>query len=236
MRDVGEPWMADGHDLNPQEGSALAGDDKMTPKTSPVASYGVLTALDHLGAVVDAMQSDTPLRHYAHFTTLRTALLSSARVRWLLEPGSRTERRLRCVRIRYQNLCEQRTAVRELAGSHVPVAIEQERLKTVAGMDAQEAELEARAKALGAAALAKPDDTVSVLRSQVDPNTWEGMGIRQTWRTGSAAAHGYHWPDEHRPNPGEFDTVAFNSALYAAVMHVKAAAELYEVRATRHIP
>jgi hypothetical protein len=116
--------------------------------------------------------------------------------------------------------------------------MEQGRQKAVAALDAEEATLDARALALalGAAKLTAPKDTVSMLRDLVDMNTWQGSAITQLWRTGSAAAHGYHWLDMYRTNPGEFDEHSFNLALYGGFLFLKQGLELYENRAQRHIP
>ena len=61
-------------------------------------------ALDHLGAVVDAVVAGPPKRLNAHFTVLRTALICGTRVCWLLEPASSNVRQLRAIRYRYENL------------------------------------------------------------------------------------------------------------------------------------
>jgi hypothetical protein len=230
MQKVGDPWMRVDH--SPQPGSDLAGDDTERPATSPVALHGIVMALDHLGAVVDAMLSGNPMRHYAHFTTLRTVLLSSARVRWLLEPDSSIERRLRGVRIRYQNLDEQRKALRGQESAEISGPLEQQRVQLIGSMDAEEATLEARTVALGAAQLTFPLDTVSLLKGMVDVNTWEGLAVTQMWRTGSAAAHGYFWTDQQRNDANRFDEMSFNGALYGATLFVSEAMKLYDQRST----
>lgn len=233
MRNVGDPWMK--VDKAPAPGSELAEDDKTKPTVSSVASYGIVTALDHLGSVVDAMMNSfehsVPIRHYAHFTALRTTLMVSARVRWLLEPDEREERKRRCVRIRFQNLDEQQKAVNELEGTHLDDDDQDGRQKALDAMEAEKVALDAQAKALGAAGLSNPLDTVSMLRSQVDPNCWYGVGIRQLWRSGSAAAHGYSWRDMHRDQPGVFDEESFNMALYGGFLHLQEALKLYDQRA-----
>ncbi|BCI78381.1 hypothetical protein MTY66_00060 [Mycolicibacterium sp. TY66] len=233
MKQVGEPWLKNGR--KPDDGSPLAGDDKTRPGVSDVAAFGIATALDHLGAVVDAMESGKPIRHYAHFTTLRTVLLASTRVKWMLLPAKRSERQLRCVQIRFQNDDEQRKAIEELNGSQLDPAMVAARQKALATLAAEKSFLESRALALGAKSLAKPLDTVNIIKDLVDVNTWEGAGTGQLWRSGSAAAHGYHWTEMSAPNPGQFDEPQFNTALYAAFLMLKDAMALYESRATRHV-
>jgi hypothetical protein len=65
----------------------------------------------------------------------------------------------------------------------------------------------------------------------VDADTWEGSAILSLWRTGSAAAHGYHWTETQRSDPNRLDELSFNMALYAAFLFVTAAATLYDKRA-----
>jgi hypothetical protein len=230
MQKVGDPWMRADH--SPHVGSDLAADDTDSPATSPIALHGIVMALDHLGAVVDAMLSGNPMRHYAHFTTLRTALLSSARVRWLLEPVESTERRLRGVRIRYQNLDEQRKALRGQQSTEISGALEQQRVQLIGSMDGEETKLETRAVALGATQLTFPLDTVSMLKGMVDVNTWEGLATTQMWRTGSASAHGYFWTDQQRDDANHFDEMSFNGALYGATLFISEAMKIYDKRAT----
>jgi hypothetical protein len=216
--------------------SDLAEDDAGTPMTSAVAVYQIVMALDHLGSVVDALETtletDRPMRHYAHSTTLRTALESSARVRWSLMSDSSAERQLRGLRVRYENLLEQRKAMNGLAGKHIRGEREQARKQIIAATDADIKVVTDRASALGANTLDGKFDTVSMLRGMVKANSFEGTAILQLWRTGSATAHGYFWADQLRDNPGQFDHVWFHSALYGATMFVNDAMKLYHQWAT----
>ncbi|MCV7289406.1 hypothetical protein H7J87_29170 [Mycolicibacterium wolinskyi] len=92
-QEVGDPWTIKGRvDRSPRPRSDLAADADAGSEAGPVAHYCVITALDHLGSVVDAMVRDEPMRHYAPFTSLRTALLASARARWMLAPDESRER------------------------------------------------------------------------------------------------------------------------------------------------
>ncbi|CAN7304351.1 hypothetical protein [Mycolicibacterium frederiksbergense] len=228
MRGAGEAWLLDPH--LPAAGSDLAADDATKPTVSDVVAYGIASAIDHLGSVVDAMMSDYPIRHYAHFTTLRTGLLASSRATWTLTPDNSVERQLRSIQVRSQNVDEQRKAMNAISGTHLDAATEAAQLKAVAALDAELASLEGHALALGAAKLTFPKDTISMLRELVDANSWDGSAILTQWRTGSAAAHGYHWIDIHRPNPGVFDEMTFNGALYGTFLSVTAATTLYEKR------
>jgi hypothetical protein len=164
MLGAGHQWLTTDH--TPVPGSDFSVDDVAPYKVSPIVCFGVMTAIDHLGSVVDAMMSEKPIRHYAHFTTLRTSLLASARVRWILEPDSSVERQLHCLQVRLQNTDEQRKAIRGFAGSHLEPATEQSRLDAIASLDAEIASLEARANELGAAKLVAPKDTVSMALSR----------------------------------------------------------------------
>lgn len=231
MREIGDPWMRPGAPGEAAAGSELAADDAAGPQISPVAHHGLLMALDHLGAVVDAMTSGVQIRHYAHFTSMRTVLLSSARVRWLLQPEISTDRRLRCAQIRHQNLMEQRKALVDLGAPAVEAELEQQRQRLLAAMDAEKDKLTQQAQALGATQLHDPIDTVSMLRTMVDPQSLEGTFVLQMWRTGSASAHGYFWTDQNRSNPGEFDETWFNGALFASVLFADEAMKLYVRRA-----
>jgi hypothetical protein len=228
MLGAGEAWLRDYH--LPAPGSDLAADDASKPTVSDVASYGIASAIDHLGSVVDAMISGNPIRHYAHFTTLRTALLASSRVQWMLVPDASIDRRLRSIQIRFQNVDEQRKSVNGFAGTHLEAPTEQARQNAITALDAQIASLEANALALGAAKLTMPKDTVSMLRELVNANSWDGSAILNMWRTGSASAHGYHWIDTYRANAGAFDETSFNMALYGTFLSVTAATTLYEKR------
>lgn len=109
MHGAGELRLTQTH--MPAPGIDLAADDVDKPTVSDVASYGIASAIDHLGSVVDAMVSQKPIRHYAHFTALRTALLASALVQWTFGPAKSAQRQLRSIQIRYQNVDEQRKSV-----------------------------------------------------------------------------------------------------------------------------
>jgi hypothetical protein len=232
IQDIGDPWMKS--ESTPAPGSDLADDRKTEPTIVPMTLYGLVTAIDHLGAVVDAMMNshthDQPMRHYAHLTTLRTTLLASTRVRWVIEPTERGERQLRALRCSFQNLVEQRKAVKASAGAHLDATQEQARLKAIASMDAYEVKLDARAKALGATGVTNPPNMVDMLSGHVASDTWLGAGVTYLWRSGSAAAHGYHWADLFRPQPGVFNLESFNSALYGGFIALKHTFELYEKR------
>jgi hypothetical protein len=232
LKGAGEAWLQDPH--LPAPGSDLAADDATKPTVSDLVAYQIASALDHLGSVVDAMLSDNPIRHYAHFTTLRTALLASSRAQWTLTPDDSTERKLRSLQIRFQNVDEQRKATEAMGGTHLDAAMEQSRQKAIAALNAEVTSLEGHAGKLGAAKLPKPKDTVSMLQELVDANSWDGSAILTQWRTGSAAAHGYHWIDAQRANPGVFDELSFNGALYGAFLSVTAATTLFEKRASGH--
>ena len=200
--------MRDDRHICPEAGSDLAADDAETPETSPLAHYGIVMSLDHLGSVVDTMVTDEgPRRLKAYFTVLRTALECGARVRWLLEPDSSNERRLRGIRYRFENLEEQRKAITDLSGTHIVGEQEEKRQEILVALDAERTVLTKRALALGAAKLTKPPDTVRMLKDMVDLDSYEGTAFIQLWRGGSASVHGHFWADQFRDNPGQFNYV-----------------------------
>jgi hypothetical protein len=227
---TGQHWVTTDH--IPQAQSDLALDDASArPKVSQIAAHGVATAIDHFGSVVDVMLSGKPIRHFAPFTTLRTALLASARVRWMLEPDKSEDRRLRCLQVCYQNLVEQRKAFNGFAGSHLDPAEEYSRADAITHLDAEIASLKSQGGALRVQTLTEPKDTVSILRDFADANTGWGSAIEGLWRMGSAAAHGYHWTQTGRSNPGEFDEQFFDLSCAGAFVFVTKAQERYDKRA-----
>lgn len=60
MQTVGDPWTQDA--AKPQAGSDLAADDANHPASSPLSHRVIAMALDHLGAVVDAVLTSPPKR------------------------------------------------------------------------------------------------------------------------------------------------------------------------------
>lgn len=88
-----------------------------------------------------------------------------------------------------------RKYIGEFTGSQIDSVLKQSQQAILAAWPKVKSSLEAKAMALGAKSLAAPPDTASMLRGQIDLNTWEGSAIVGLWRTGSAAAHGFHWPD-----------------------------------------
>jgi hypothetical protein len=231
IRTVGDPWIKSEHP--PVTGSALAGDDRVRPAVSELARFGIATAIDHLGLVVDAMDSDLPFRHYGPLTALRTTLLAAARTQWLLKPAGRPERRFRACRIEFENLTQQRIATNALTGNQMSSDLVDARDALIALLDNEIHELEGRASAVRPRAnLSRPDDTASIIRTLVDEHTDEGQAIRHLWRTGSAAAHGFHWANL---GSGKFDETWFNTSLYASMMMVQETLELYGDRAASHL-
>ncbi len=231
LRSVGDPWIKSEHP--PAAGSALAGDDNFQPAVSELARFGISTAIDHLGMVVDLMAADVLFRHYGPLTALRTALLVSVRTIWLLKPAHRTKRQFRACRIELQNLIEQRTAIRELTGDQMSSDLVEGREMALALLDDAIQNLEDRALNL------RPDDplskapgTASLIQGLVEPHSYEGQGMRHLWREGSAVAHGYHWANM---GGGVFDEPGFNRSLYGSMLMVKDALELYEKRATNYV-
>ncbi|OBG92641.1 hypothetical protein A5697_06945 [Mycobacterium sp. E3251] len=230
MQSAGQQWMTTDH--IPQAGSDLALDNASArPAVSDVAAYGVATAIDHFGSVVDVVASDRPIRHFAPFTALRTTLLASARVRWMLEPDKSEDRRLRCLQVCYQNRHEQRKAFNGFLGGHLNAAEKQSISAAITQLDTEIGSLESQAKSLGVQKLAEPKDTVSMLRDLADPNTGWGSAIGGLWRMGSAVAHGYYWAQAGRSDPGKFDEDFFDLSCAGAFVFVTKAQQLYDKRA-----
>ncbi|GAB1811113.1 hypothetical protein MUNTM_01500 [Mycobacterium sp. MUNTM1] len=131
-----------------------------------------------------------------------------------------------------KNLIEQRIAINELTGDQMSAELVAARDQSVALLKEKIQGLKEHALTLCPGEKLDMPDTVSLIRDLVDPDTYEGQGIRHLWRTGSAAAHGYHWANL---GGGEFDEQAFNMSLYGTMLMVKEALELYVNRATNHI-
>lgn len=233
VREVAEPWAR--ADPTPAPGSALAGDDKGGRKVSTVAAYNLMTGVDHISSVVAAMTPERPFHRWAHLTSLRTTLEVSTRVRWILEPAERKERRLRCVRVCYQNEDQLRKMVKALNGTHIEDGLRQQRQEIIDAWPKVEAGLQAEAKALGEIALKLPLQITQMLDEQMDLNTWDGEGIANLWRTGSAAAHGFYWNDAYRTNGDEFDEAGFDTSLQGAYLVLAHALDLYKLRATCYL-
>lgn len=234
VRKVGDPWIQAEHP--PAPGSSLAADDKVLPRVSELARFGIATAVDHLGMVVDAMETDRPFRHYGPITTLRTSLLASARTKWLMEPSNRVERQIRALMIEIQNQTEQRKAIDALSGDHMSPELVAGRIQAIEVINDHIQELKDRAAELRPTdELKKLPDTASIIRGLVDEHSDEGQAVRHLWRTGSATAHGYHWSTQLTGEPGQFDEQWFNTSLYGSMLLVNDALELYEIRATNHV-
>lgn len=229
---VADPWMRDAANAEPQAGSDLAVDDSEGPATSPLSHRGIIMGLDHLGAVVDAVVAGPPKRLNAHFTVLRTALICGTRVRWLLEPGSSNERRLRSIQYRYENLEEQRKAMTDFSDTRLTDDQDATLADSLAVIELQRKALETRALELGAKGLTKPTPTTQMLKDMVDLTTPEGTGMVHLWRTGSASAHGHYWADDMRDNPAAFDHKWFQPAIQGAALMMNDAMNLRHKRAT----
>lgn len=230
MRDHGDPWLRDGSNGRPEVGSDLADDDAEGPVSSGLSHRVLVMALDHLGFVVDAVFEGPPKRLNAPFSALRTTLECGARARWLLEPDSSTERRLRAIRYRYQNLEEQRKAVNAMSGAHMIGEQDDARAKILAQVAAEKVALTEWALTWGADKLTEPPSTIDMLASMVDVNTAAGTGFIQLWRQGSASVHGHYWVDDMRGNTGAFDVDWFHVAIQGAMLFVNDALKLHQVR------
>ncbi|MDF3339933.1 hypothetical protein P3H80_21025 [Mycolicibacterium septicum] len=230
MRDHGDPWLQDGRNGQPEPGSDLARDDAEGPASSPLSHRVLVMALDHLGFVVDAVWGGPPKRLNAPFSALRTALECGARARWLLEADCSTERRLRGLRYRYQNLEEKRKAITAMSGTHMIDEQDDARAQVLVQIAAEKTSLTERAAALGADRLKEPPNTLNMLTSMVDVNTYFGTGVIQLWRQGSASVHGHYWVDDMRGNTGAFDSEWFHIAIQGAMLFVNDALKMHERR------
>ena len=178
------------------------------------------------------MEADIPFRHYGPLTALRNALLTSARVVWLLEPPSRPARQFRAAKMELQNMIEQRKAISDLTGDQMSAELTAGRDQAVALLNEKIQDLKVAALTLCPGENLEMPDTVSFIRDLVAPHSYEGQAIRHLWRTGSAIAHGYHWANL---GGGAFDEQSFNTSLYGSMMMVKDALDLYEKRAANHL-
>jgi hypothetical protein len=158
-------------------------------------------------------------------------LLASARTIWLLEPSGRSTRQFRAARLELDNLTHQRRAINELLEGSMSGELRDSGNRAVAQLDRQIDELRKGAQRLCPGGNLSVPDTVSLIKALVEPNTDLGSGVRHLWRTGSAAAHGLHWANLEA---GEFDEQSFNMSLYASMMMVRSALELFEKRAANH--
>jgi len=235
VQDVATPWLATEH--LPAPGSELADDDKVEPRVSELARFGLVVAIDHLGLVVDALvdgiENGRPFRVLAPFTVLRASLLTAVRTKWLLMPDSRKQRQFRALRLEYQNQKELRAALGDLTGKHLSEELNEDRDKARRFVDERIETLESRALEFGPDyKLTTLPDTVSMIPMVVDKDSFLGMGIRLLWRTGSATVHGYHWASILAGGqPGEFSERDFNQLLLGSTLLTKEALKLYERRA-----
>lgn len=232
MYAVADPWMRDADNTKPQPGSDLAIDDQEHPASSPISHRGIVMALDHLGAVVDAVVASPPKRLNAHFTVLRTGLVCATTVCWLLEPDSSNERQRRAIRYRYENLVQQRNAMNDFIDTHLTADQDQVLRQSLDAIEDERQALQTRARELGDERLAKPPNTTDMLKAMVDLSTPEGTAMVQLWRTGSAAAHGFYWADDMRDNPAAFDHKLFQPAIQGTVLMINDAMKLRHKRAT----
>jgi hypothetical protein len=230
MQTVGDPWLRDRRNSQPEAGSDLALDDAESPASSPLAHRVLVMALDHLGFVVDAVFSGPPKRLNAPISALRTALECGARVRWLLESDSSNERRLRAIRYRFENLEEQRKAITDMSGTHMVGEQDEARAQVLAWVTSETTTLGELALRLGASNLNKPPDTLNILKSMIDLNTYAGTAFIQLWRQGSASVHGHYWADAMRGNNGTFDTAWFHTAVQGTMLFINEAMKLYHQR------
>ncbi|TFV59401.1 hypothetical protein E4P42_08280 [Mycobacterium sp. PS03-16] len=229
--EVADPWMQDAANAQPQPGSDLAVDDAEHPPSSPLSHRGKVMALDHLGAVVDAVAASPPMRLNAHFTALRTALICGARVCWLLEPDSSNGRQLRAIRYRYENLEEQRKAMTDFADTHLNDDEDKALAESLVITELERQALNKRALELGAK-LTTPTSTTQMMKDLVNLTTPGGTGMVHLWRTGSASAHGHYWADDMRDNPAAFDHKWFQPAIQGTVLTINDALILRRKRAT----
>lgn len=226
MREVGDPWLRSEYEV--AEGSPLSGDDRDGSQVSEIARYGLVVAIDHLGSVTDALQGEKPIRHFAHFTALRTVLLVSARTVWLLTPAARAERRSRAIRIRITALNEWRRGTKSLGGG-----LADDELKTHDQVVEELRRARDELKLKDPAAAAMKLDTAEQIREQVGADDHYGAGVAYLWNTGSAAAHGYHWISSARSNPQMFDQEWFEAAVYAAWLRLNEAFEMFVAKSRK---
>lgn len=230
MLNHGDVWLRTGSYAQLEQGSDLARDDAEGPVSSVLSHRVLVMALDHLGFVVDAVQSGPPKRLNAPFSALRTALECGARARWLLEADCSNERRLRALRYRYQNLEEKRKAINAMSGTHMIDEEDDARAQILEQIAAEKTSLTEWASAFGANRLTEPPKTLDMLTTMVDVNTHFGTGVIQLWRQGSASVHGHYWVDDMRGNTGAFDSDWFHVSIQGAMLFINEALNMHDRR------
>lgn len=235
MTTTGQDWLSVTH--IPEPGSALAGDDKVEPRVSRIAAFAIAVALDHLGSVVDTLTDERPMRHFAHFSALRATLLTASQASWILYPSMRNDRRNNALSLERTNIIEQRKAINASNRDHLTpeqaAAVDQ--AKQV--MNDRIAAIEVTAASSGVGNLSNLASTEIIARAVEgisDTDDWFEEAVRQLWRTGSAAAHGYSWRLEFSDDPQHFDEQLFNPAFYGAFLMTQHAVDLYATRSRAH--
>jgi hypothetical protein len=114
-----EDWLAMTGRASPEveAGSPLTGDARWSPElqVAHAAWSAVTQAIDHLHAVKTLVADARVVHTHAPFTLLRSATENAATAVWLLEPGSRTERVRRRLKLAYHEAKESGNAHKLMA-------------------------------------------------------------------------------------------------------------------------
>lgn len=199
-----------------------------------------------------AMRETGTLYPSAYVTVARTSLLAAANAVWVLSPTSRLERRKRAIRLRADDLRNQRTAIKEFpAPDQEAESARDELLRLIT--DRQDT-LRGAATALGIVEdvrKMKMDQTQVMSRVEEhlrSTDVDEAMFLRDMWRLASAAAHAqFHYGAARAELQGE--TAQYGSAvaqlrgelsrdtgpaIAAATLVLNEAFRLYDLRRVPH--
>lgn len=214
--------------------------------------YSMCVAWEHLAFAMGAMRATGTLYPSAYVTVARTALLAAVNAVWVLSPSSRLERRRRAIRLRADDLRNQRTAIEEFpAPDKEEESARDELLVLIA--DRQDT-LQGAATAIGVVEdvrKMKMDQTQVMSRVEEHLRSADADGtmfLREMWRLASAAAHAqFHYGAARAELQGEAEqygsAVAHfrgelsrdtGPAIAAAAFVLNEAFRLYDLRRVPH--
>lgn len=237
-----------------EPGSVLAGDNKQFAPypLGHAAWFGISSAVDHLGLMIDAIDGSRISRPYAYFTVARAATLGAAKTVWMLSPDKRDERCRRGLHVAYEDYRRHRQTAASL-----PVRKPDERARQreyVSRLD------EAMAEIRGAGEVLQPTfhndrptdtDVINDCADQIQAK--EGLGqlavmLRMMWRVYSGHAHSLPWAnmgryefDDRREQGGPVVGVVsasisdIGSAVALSTQMIDIAIGLFEKRRKNHL-
>lgn len=194
-----EEWISVAHPAD--EGSALAGDDRLYPPfpVSRAAIQGLGSAIDHLGLFHAALEKTQTSRPFGYFTLARAAMFAAARTIWILSPAQRQERQRRALWLAHEDLRQYRSFTTTLpailfADPELPISELTEVTERLKLMDEVAANVGLIFKSNQ-----RPRDSHIVasaatwLDSQLTGLEEPGSSVRMLWQIHSGHAHGLSW-------------------------------------------